>query len=239
MAGFYTSSGERHNLLSRRQVRKNESVAPKNQETKENSHKRSGQNKNGVILALEKSHGEIVYLMTKFFCLAIAEAPTWDSYINMNEQLLDEINVWENNLSKLNGRDLFPSTAVSEILYSDASGTGAATVLTAHPNRQKYIVNRMFSKEEINTSSTERELLGVLHGLIEFKHLLRGQSILWYTGSKKCRQNCSTRVHEGLPSEHRGCHLSHFEKIQHEHKLGLDSKDRKRRSRFLVQGEGF
>ena len=139
---------------------------------------------NGIIISLEKSHGEIVYLMTRFLSLAIAEAPTWNSYIETNKEIKGELDFWAKNLGKLNGREMFPSTAVTQIVYSDASGTGVASVLTGSPTRQKYVVNRMFDAEEQGTSSTERELLGVLHGLIEFKHLLVGQSVLWNTDSK-------------------------------------------------------
>ena len=148
---------------------------------------------NGILISLEKSHGEIVYLMTRFLSLAIAEAPTWDSDINLNDEIKNEIKFWVKNLRKINGRAMFPSTAVSQVLYSDASGTGVATVLTGSPNRDKYIVNRMFNADEAGTSSTERELLGVLHGLIEFKHLLLGQSVLWNTDSK----NVARKVKRG------------------------------------------
>ena len=87
----------------------------------------------------------------------------------------------------LNGMPIFPSTSTASIdftLHSDASATGCATVLTPAPKQKKLIVNRMFDNNEVTTSSTERELLGVLHDMTQLREVLKGCSLNWYTDAK-------------------------------------------------------
>ena len=69
------------------------------------------------------------------------------------------------------------------VTYSDASATGCASVFTPQPNRQKLVIHRPFSEEEMKTSSTYRELFCVYHGLDQTKDVLKGQSIRWFTDS--------------------------------------------------------
>ena len=139
------------------------------------------------LASMDRSHGDLVHMMTRFMNLAISEAPSWNCSIVVLPALERELKFWQRNIDSENGRDLFPSVATGQIdciLHSDASNTGCATVLTPEPNRRKLIVNRMFNEQESLSSSTERELLGVLHGITHFRHVLTHTNINWFTDAK-------------------------------------------------------
>ena len=138
----------------------------------------------GLLNSLHRSHGNLVYLKSRYTNLSISEAPSWNATIPLAKQVENELIYWKENLQKMNGCEMFLTIGVSTIAYSDASGTGSASVLMPEKDCQKKIAIKTFSAQEIDTSSTERELLGVLHGLIVFKDQLRGKSITWHTDSK-------------------------------------------------------
>ena len=141
----------------------------------------------GMIASMERSHGDMVHLMTRFMNLAISETPTWNCHITLLPPVIRELDFWLKNIEKLNGASLFPTVSTATIefsLYPDASNVGCTTVLTPMPNQSKLVVNRMFDKDKILSSSTERELLGVLHSITQLRHVLRGCSVDWFTDAQ-------------------------------------------------------
>ena len=152
----------------------------------------------GMLASMERSHGDIVHMMCRFMNLTIAEAPSWGCKVNITPPVYKELLFWKKHLASDNGQPLFDSPATGSITYttfSDASDVGCATVLTPCPNREKLIVNRTFSPEEAATSSTEREMLAVLHGLTQMRTVLTNSSINWYTDA----QNVARIVRRGSP----------------------------------------
>ena len=138
----------------------------------------------GSITSMERSHGDIVFLFTKFMCLAIAEAISWNCLIQVNPAVREELLFWDENLDIENGMPIFVNTGLGQLSFSDASDHGCATVVMPCPRQEKIIVAREFNEQEKLTSSTERELLGVLHGLIACKEKLAGKSISWFTDNQ-------------------------------------------------------
>ena len=138
----------------------------------------------GLLNSLERSHGNLVYLKGRYINLSISEAPTWNSVIPLAEQVKTELQFWKENIRGKNGSQMFPTIGVATMVYSDASGTGCASVVMPDGENNKKVVTKTFSEEESLTSSTERELLGVIHGLIKFKTVLKGKSVTWFTDSK-------------------------------------------------------
>ena len=141
----------------------------------------------GMIASMERSHGDIVHLRTRFLNLAIAEAPSLNCHLKILPPVEQELDFWLENAQSLNGMNLFPSTNSARIdfeLYSDASDTGCATVLTPNPNQNKLVVNRMFTDAEKSTSSTERELLGVIHGIAQLRDILENCTLNWFTDAQ-------------------------------------------------------
>ena len=138
----------------------------------------------GLLVSMEKSHGELVYLMTKYINLCIAEAPTWYSEELLVPPVTNELKFWRENLRIENGQAISTPIRSNRISYSDASATGSAAIVTGGPNQRDYVVTKFFNQDEKAGSSTERELLGILHGIISFKHLLRDQAVTWHTDCK-------------------------------------------------------
>ena len=152
----------------------------------------------GMLASMERSHGDIVHMMCRFMNLTIAEAPSWGCNVNITPPVYKELLFWKEHLASDNGQPLFESPATGSVTYttySDASDVGCATVLTPCPHREKLIVNRTFSPAEAATSSTEREMLAVLHGLTQMRSVLKNSSINWYTDAK----NVARIVRRGSP----------------------------------------
>ena len=152
----------------------------------------------GMLASMERSHGDLVHMMCRFMNLTIAEAPSWFGNVNITLPVRKELLFWKRHIKLDNGQALFESPAagsVSLTTFSDASDVGCATVLTPCPQRSKLIVNRMFDAEEAASSSTEREMLAVLHGLTQFRKILTGTSLNWYTDA----QNVARIVRRGSP----------------------------------------
>ena len=138
----------------------------------------------GLIISMENSHGELVYLRAWFISLCIAEAPTWQTKEILCPPVREELIFWQTAIRAENGQYILPPVAASKITYSDARATGSAMVVTDGRTGQKLIAVKQFQESEIAGSSTERELLGILHGLVHFKHVLFGQSVAWHTDCK-------------------------------------------------------
>ena len=57
--------------------------------------------------------------------LAIETRVSRDSFISCFPRVINELQFWHNNVSQLNGRDLFDKTQVFDsVVYSDASQLG-------------------------------------------------------------------------------------------------------------------
>ena len=138
----------------------------------------------GSITSMDRSHGELVFLFTKFMGIAIAEALTWNWNIKISEPVRKELQFWYENIEKENGMPIFIQAALGHLSFSDASDKECASVLMPAPSHEKLVVTRGFTDEEILTSSTEHELLRVLHGLSAFKGKLASKSISWFTDNK-------------------------------------------------------
>ena len=147
---------------------------------------------------MERSQGDVVFMMCRFMNLSIAEAPSWTAKVVVTPPVKKELMFWKSHIRSNDGKSLFTSPASGSVkytTYSDASDVACATVLTPCPEQKKLVVNRMFNPEEKATSSTERELLAVLHGLTQFRKILKGSSLNWYTDA----QNVARIMRRGSP----------------------------------------
>ena len=74
---------------------------------------------------MHKAIGSAVYLYTRQMYLAIETRASWDSFIYCSPRVINELQFWHNNVSQLNGRDLFDKAQVFDsVVYSDASQLG-------------------------------------------------------------------------------------------------------------------
>ena len=68
--------------------------------------------------------GDIVLIMTKSLSADIASAFSWDQFIKLSEDSLQQIHFWRDNLCSLNRRNLFEAVQNRGLVYSDASSEG-------------------------------------------------------------------------------------------------------------------
>ena len=62
--------------------------------------------------------------MTKSMSADIASALSWDQFVKLSEESLQQIHFWRDNLSSLNRRNLFEAVQYCRLVYSDASSEG-------------------------------------------------------------------------------------------------------------------
>ena len=61
----------------------------------------------GKIASMERSHSDIVHLMSRFMNLAIAEAPSWNCFIEILPALEKELHFWLQNIKKKKTAEIF------------------------------------------------------------------------------------------------------------------------------------
>ena len=149
----------------------------------------------GSIIALHPAYGDLVYLKSKCIqrVIAVGQQVSWDTYVRIDRYAKEEMHFWRHYIPNHNGMSILQPIASAAVSFSDASGTGLASIITASPDHQKILTHREFSVKEKKASSTYRELVAVYHGLETTKHLLRDQAIRWHTDAK----NVVTIVRKG------------------------------------------
>ena len=130
------------------------------------------------------SFGDIVYLKSKHMQIVVAQDDDWDRHVVLSTKAKREIYFWLGYIDQNNGYPITFPVASGAVSFSDASGVGCAALITPMPLRQEIIIHKEFSEFEKLQSSTYRELLAVLHGLREPKHLLKDQCLRWHTDAK-------------------------------------------------------
>lgn len=109
--------------------------------------------------------GNLAQMMTRFLSIDIANATTWNSYIKLSEDSLEQLSFWQRNLRDMNIRKFTNSNACSRIVYSDASCTGFAGY---EVNTFNGVAHGIWSELEMSKSSTWRELSAVYRVLLSF-----------------------------------------------------------------------
>ena len=85
-------------------------------------------------------------------------ADTWNSFITLSDNSIEQISFWKNNLSDINVRKFTTDVSCNTIVYSDASSTGYGGYIVENPNS---IAHGMWSDSEKLLSSTWKELTAV------------------------------------------------------------------------------
>ena len=134
----------------------------------------------GRIISMHKAIGSAVYLKTRQMYLAIETRASWDSFIYCSPRVINELQFWHNNVSQLNGRDLFNKAQVFDsVVCSDASQLGYGGYVIS--NKQNLVRQGQWSVDEKRKSSTWRELRAVYYTLSSVGHIFTGHKVQWYT----------------------------------------------------------
>ena len=138
----------------------------------------------GRIISMHKAIGSAAYLYTRQIYLAIETRASWDSFISFSPRVINELQFWHNNVSQLNGRDLFDKTQVFDsVVYLEASQLGYGGYVIS--DKQNLACKGQWSVDEKRKSSTWRELRAVYFMLSSIGHILTGHKVQWYTDNQK------------------------------------------------------
>jgi len=126
--------------------------------------------------------------------MAIENRSAWDKHMSFNQdKVLTELRFWENNISKLNSRQLGVYSKSSVVIYSDASNVAASAYTVEVESK---LFHKMCSVNERAESSTWRKLKAIDLALSCFKDSFQGKTIKRFTDSQNCVKNCQCREHE-------------------------------------------
>lgn len=135
----------------------------------------------GQIISMSIVIGPVSQIMTRYLSMDIAKAYSWNSFILLSDDSLEQLKFWEHTLGSINMRYLTLSGACSRIVYSDASGSAYAGYEVGTVNG---VSHGTWSAEEAAKSSTWRELCAVFRVLKSLVHVLSNQRVKWFTDNK-------------------------------------------------------
>ena len=136
----------------------------------------------GKIISTSAVTKNVSQIMTRHCSMSIAAANDWDSKFQLDSYCIQEIRFWENNISKLNSREVSPISIKSYfVAYSDASQTGCGAHMTLNGEQ---ICHKQWTEEESRQSSTWRELSAVEFALKSFLPMLQYSYVKWYSDSQ-------------------------------------------------------
>lgn len=150
----------------------------------------------GQIISMSYVIGNVAHIMTKYLSIDILSADTWNSFITLSDDSIEQISFWKNNLSDINVRKFTTDVSCNTIVYSDASSTGYGGYIVENPAN---IAHGMWSDSEKLLSSTWRELTAVKKVLFSISDYVKGKGIKWFTDN----QNVVNIISKGSMK----CHL--------------------------------
>ena len=137
----------------------------------------------GKIISLEHSHGELVFMRTKFLHMQLARISSWSCKFKLCPESRQELSFWSYYLDKGNGMSILNKPQSDIITYSDASKDALGILTYTKHGEPSFTINRTFDSEEKVSSSTHRELLAVLYGVENLCDIWKDRSIHWFTDS--------------------------------------------------------
>ena len=155
----------------------------------------------GKIMSMSPALGSVTRLMTRSLYAALDSRIGWCHKLSLSDEALQEIEFWHSEIANFNGQHIWPKPSAVRVVYSDASSTGYGGYVVEHGN---LIANGQWSPEEVEKSSTWRELKAVRMVLESFQDkLLLLLLLLLLLMDKNCLavQDCQARP-EAFESAH-------------------------------------
>ena len=115
-------------------------------------------------------------IMTRHCSMSVAAANDWDSKFKLDQYCIQEIRFWENNIDKLDSREVNPISNNSD---ASQSGCGAHMALNG-----EQVCHKQWTEVESRKSSTWRELSAVEFALKSFLPMLKHSYVKWYSDSQ-------------------------------------------------------
>ncbi|XP_033746032.1 uncharacterized protein LOC117331431 [Pecten maximus] len=130
--------------------------------------------------------GNITRLMSRYLYRLVEKRSSWDSafVIDKDNECWSEMKFWLSNVNSLNLKYISNRIQKSKcVVYSDASSHSCGAYVVEVDNA---VFHQTWSYEESLKSSTWRELYAIQLAMSEFRDILRGQIITWYTDNQNC-----------------------------------------------------
>ena len=137
----------------------------------------------GKIISAGSVFGNISRIMTRYCSISIAAAQDWDSVFLLDEYCQRELVFWRDNAKKLNIKyiDNTVTKKSNYVIYSDASSTGCGAHFDFNGEN---VCHRQWDHQEIQESSTWRELTAIEFALDSFLPLLKCTYVKWFSDSQ-------------------------------------------------------
>ena len=125
--------------------------------------------------------GHISQILTRNSRMDILKAFSWEAYISLSQESIEQLSFCKAYLGKLNIKDIFESHKCSKIVYSDGSSTG---ITSCEINTVSGISHGVWTSEESAKSSTWREVMAVCRCLGSWSNVLAYQRVKWFSDNK-------------------------------------------------------
>ena len=153
-------------------------------------HKKSSARKVASVAGSVISHsivmGNITALFTRNMFTFITNARGWDISLLTPNSVTDELKFWLANTNHLNTRMLGsspgPPLQAVAIANSDASSVASGAVVKIEGT--SHTAHKNLSPEEIDRSSTWRELDAILFSVVSMSTILRNRMVVWATDNQ-------------------------------------------------------
>ena len=136
----------------------------------------------GTLTSMERSLGPLVSLMTRCTNLDIASRIELDTVFSISEDCRNELRFWLENIIPSNGYSIKRNHPTSQIIFSDASDHAYSGYMLHRLG--EIICQSRFSRDQIGTSSTNRELLAIKNCLQSFASHIRHEAVEIRTDNK-------------------------------------------------------
>ena len=125
--------------------------------------------------------GNVTRLFTRNCYATIECRSSWDQLLHVSPEIRYELSFWLNNIDFVNGKVMSPKSSAVGVVYSDASDSGFGGY---YVQCGLDLVSGVWSHEEMQTSSTFREILAVKFVLLSLVKQLSGLTVKWFTDNQ-------------------------------------------------------
>ncbi|GAQ81891.1 hypothetical protein KFL_000940010, partial [Klebsormidium nitens] len=132
----------------------------------------------GIINSFSLVTGPISGLFSRSLHRSLATRSSWYSKVSLDSAALAELRFWQSRLHLYQSRDIWRRHSILRVIHYDAGGQGWGGHLEI--GRERHEAHGAWAEHEVHgvTSSTWRELTGLLHLLRAFRPFLSDCSVL-------------------------------------------------------------
>ncbi|CAI5473187.1 unnamed protein product [Closterium sp. Yama58-4] len=131
----------------------------------------------GILASMALGLGTTARAFSHQLLELINAAPSWNARIHLTPEARDELDFWLQNFDRFNGAPFHMPHSIDSVIHVDASAHSWGATLASFPSKNLQGSSPM-PYELLTTSSTRRELEGVLWALRTFSNQIKGRHVL-------------------------------------------------------------